>query len=123
MPPWYKNNGTIIIWNDETEGEPNPSDPNFKGFTSMEIVISPLAKGNAYTNTITYDHSSDLLTMQQIFGVGSCLGADCTATDLGDLFVSGSFANQGTANIPEPASLLGLGFGMAGLRLVRRRRG
>ncbi len=60
----FKDDGEIVIWNDETEGE--GSVPGV--FTSMEIVISPLAKGNAYTNDILYDHSNDLATLQQIFG-------------------------------------------------------
>ena len=37
----FKNNGAIVIWNDETEGE-NASNAN--QFTSMEIVISSLLK-------------------------------------------------------------------------------
>ena len=32
-------------------------------------MISPLAKGNAYDSTLTYTHSSDLKTMQELFGV------------------------------------------------------
>ena len=39
------------------------------GFDGTEIIISPLAKGNAYTNNILYTHSSDLVTLQNIFGV------------------------------------------------------
>jgi len=38
----YKNNGVIIIWWDESEGGDDLSR------TIQEIVISPLAKGNAY---------------------------------------------------------------------------
>ncbi len=82
--PAYKNNGTIIIWWDESEGGDDP------GRTLGEIVISPLAKGNAYTNNIFYTHSSDLLTMQEIFGVGTCLRDACRANDLSDLFLPGS---------------------------------
>lgn len=82
----YKDGGLIILWWDETEGR-NRDD--FR-HTIGEIVISPYAKGNAYTNRINYTHSSDLKTMQEIFGVGPCLRDACKATDLSDLFVPGA---------------------------------
>ena len=64
--PVYKAGHTaIVIWTDETEGT-NQNDFNH---TLTEIVISPLAKGNAYNSTLNYTHSSDLATMQKIFGV------------------------------------------------------
>jgi phosphatidylinositol-3-phosphatase len=84
----YKKNGVIIIWWDETEGG---DDSNH---ALEEIVISPLAKGNAYTNKVKYTHSSDLLTMQRLFNVGRCLADACRATDLADLFRLGA--------IPQP---------------------
>jgi hypothetical protein len=80
----YKNDGAIVIWWDETEGGDDP------GRTLGEIIISPDAKGNAYTNNILYSHSSDLLTMQEVFSVGPCLLGACTATDLSDLFKPGA---------------------------------
>jgi hypothetical protein len=55
----------IIIWTDETEGT-NPNDFNH---TLTEIAISPLCKGNAYDSTLNYTHSSDVATIQKIFGV------------------------------------------------------
>ena len=61
----YKNNGAIVIWYDETEGG------DTKQFTFPEIVISPLAKGNAYDSTLSYTHSSDLKTLQELFNVRS----------------------------------------------------
>src|SRR5215469_1280013 len=79
----YKNNGAIIIWWDETEGGDDAA------HTLEEIVISPLAKGNAYTNDFLYTHSSDLLTMERLFGVSQCLGDSYQATDLSDLFMPG----------------------------------
>jgi phosphatidylinositol-3-phosphatase len=81
----YKNNGAIIIWNDETEGT-NADDFNH---TIMEIIISPLAKGYGYASSLNYTHSSDLKTMQEIFQVGPLLG-DAAASgtlDLSDLFM------------------------------------
>jgi hypothetical protein len=89
----YKDDGVIIIWWDETEGGDEPS------HTIGEIVISPDAKGNAYTNHIRYTHSSDLLTMQKIFNVGPCLRDACSANDLSDLFVPGAIPNQITNSV------------------------
>ncbi len=93
----YKDDGLIILWWDETEGGDDAS------HTIGEIVISPDAKGNAYTNQIRYTHSSDLLTMQKIFNVGPCLRDACGANDLSDLFVPGAIPDQITNNVRELA--------------------
>ena len=61
----YQDNGAIVIWTDETEGT-NQNDFNH---TLMEIVISPLAKGNAYNSTVNLTHSADVATMQEIYQV------------------------------------------------------
>ncbi len=76
----YSNNGAIFVTWDEGEGGDGP--------IGM-IVLSPLAKGGGYANTIHYTHSSTLLTMQEIFNVGPLLGDAANATDLSDLFVFG----------------------------------
>jgi phosphatidylinositol-3-phosphatase len=94
----FKNNGEIVIWNDETEAQ-NSSDHTQNDFshTMLEIVISPLAKGNAYASTLDYTHSSDLKTLQETFGVqapgGGFLGDANTpgTNDLSDMFVPGVF--------------------------------
>ena len=62
---YQSGHGLIVIWTDETEG----SNQNDFRHTLMEIVISPYAKGNAYTSTLNYTHSSDLATMQELFQV------------------------------------------------------
>jgi hypothetical protein len=61
----FQNNGAIVIWNDETEGG------DTSAFTATEIVISPLARGNAFNSTLSYDHSSDLKTWSELFGVAA----------------------------------------------------
>jgi hypothetical protein len=86
----YKNNGAIVIWFDETQGGDTSAE------TLAEIVISPLARGNAFDSTLTYTHSSDLKSLEELFGVsapgGGFLGAANTpgTNDLSDLFKPGA---------------------------------
>lgn len=113
----FQDNGLIVIWNDETEGESQA--PNV---FNTEIVISPLAKGDAYTNTIAYDHSSDLRSMQEIFGVSPAqgvafLGGAASATDLSDLFKPGAFGA-----VPEPDTWALMIVGVGGIGALSRRR-
>jgi phosphatidylinositol-3-phosphatase len=61
----YKDNGVIVIWADETEG----TNENDFAHTLPFIVISKLAKGNAFASTKDYTHSSDLATWQKVFGL------------------------------------------------------
>jgi hypothetical protein len=93
----YQNNGAIVIWFDESENGDTSQQ------TIPEIVISPLAKGNAYASTLLYTHSSDLKTLEELFGVysnGTFLGDAATpgTNDLSDLF-------QPFAVTPEPSSI------------------
>ena len=121
----FKDNGEIVIWNDETEGDQDVQ--STAGFEGSEIIISPLAKGNAFTNTTLYTHASDLATLQEIFGVagggaGGFLGGAAGATDLSGLFVAGAIPSS----IPEPSTwvMMGLGFaGLAGAAAYRRKLG
>ncbi|MEH2193919.1 MAG: alkaline phosphatase family protein [Nostoc sp.] len=117
----YKNNGAIVIWWDETEGK----NQNDFSHTLPEIVISPLAKGNAYESLVNYTHSSDLKSWQELFGVygpgGGFLGdANSPDTkDLSDLFKDGALASP----VPEPSFDLGMGiFTVLGLFLKTRKR-
>jgi hypothetical protein len=122
-------NGTIIIWNDETEGADDTT------ATSMEIVISKLAKGNAYVSTETFSHSSDVKTLENLYNLpyinnpiptsedfedvpGQYATVD-SANDLSDLFVAG--AVTASSAVPEPATLGLLSVGAMAL-LGRRRR-
>ena len=59
----YQDHGAIIIRWDESEGGDGTN------FTIPEIVISPLAKGNAYASSQVMNHSSHVKTMDEIFGL------------------------------------------------------
>jgi hypothetical protein len=95
----------IIIWTDETEG----TNQNDFSHTLSEIVISPYCKGNAYDSLLNYTHSSDLATMQEIFGVTA-------NTPTGYLNDAANYSN------PTPAGVTGVaqtgnpngGFGTGG---------
>jgi hypothetical protein len=122
----FKDNGVIVIWNDETEGDETIG--STAGFDGTEIVISPLAKGNAYTNDVLYTHASDLVTLQNIFkvagpgGTDGYLGGAGGANSLADLFKPGVIPSA----IPEPSTwvMMGLGFaGLAGAAAYRRKLG
>jgi hypothetical protein len=82
----YKEGGALIIVWDEAEDTDQFSDGPI-GF----FLLSPFAKGGGkaeYSNSIHYDHSSTLKTLQEIFGVGPLLGAaaDPKTSDLSDFF-------------------------------------
>jgi hypothetical protein len=108
----YQNSGAIVIWWDETEKGDTTS------FTLPEIVISPLARGNAFESTVPLNHSSDLKTWEEVFNVfDGFLGhaGDPEVSDLSSLFQPDTIA-------PEPSSLLLWGFAGLGLPLLARRR-
>src|SRR5439155_10256095 len=73
----YKNGGALFITWDEGDNSDGP--------IGM-IVLSRLARGAGYFNTIRYTHSSLLRRLQEIFGVTPLLGDANRATNLSDLF-------------------------------------
>jgi len=91
----YKNHGVIILWWDESERDgvagDNPDDLNH---TIGEIVISdrahPNVNGLPYASPLSFTHSSDVRTMQNIFRTaGPYLGDAANVNDLSDLFKPG----------------------------------
>ena len=95
----YKNHGAIIIWWDESEGDGVAGDnPDRFDHTIGEIVISEHAHKNVngvpYASTLNLTHSSDLRTMQEIFGVGPFVGDAVNGDDLSDLFAPGAIPNN-----------------------------
>ena len=94
----YRSNGAVFITWDEGTGTSD-------GPIGM-IVLSPLAKGGGYSNSIYYNHGSTLRTMQEIFNVGPLLGNAGKVTNLSDLF---NFAGPQLALSPA-AGLSATGF-------------
>jgi hypothetical protein len=95
----YKNHGAIIVWWDESEedGVAGDNEDDFN-HTIGEIIISPDAHANVngvpYASAVNYTHSSDLRTMEEIFGVGVFLGDSANSNDLSDLFEPGAIPNK-----------------------------
>jgi hypothetical protein len=117
----YQDDGAIMLWWDESEPDGVGNQNDFD-HTIADFVISPDAPPNVNglpcANTINYTHSSDRLTMQEIFQVGPRLGDAANATDLSDLFA------PGTIPTPEPSASIGVisGLCIIGMRGLLRRR-
>jgi phospholipase C len=82
----YKAGGAIFVIWDEAEDNGKYSDGTI-GF----FLLSPFAKGGGktgYSNSIHYDHSSTLKTIEEIYGIRPFIGgaADSETNDLSDLF-------------------------------------
>lgn len=84
----FQNNGVIIIRMDETEGGDTTS------YTLPEIVISPLAKGNAYASSVVMSHSSDLKTMEEMLGLSFL----SNAIPSGETAATGGYNSVATVN-------------------------
>lgn len=87
--PAYQDHGVIIIRWDETETGDGTD------HTIPEIIISPMAKGNAYVSSLEMSHSSDVKTMDEIFG----LPLLTNAIPAGDINAAGTgYNNVSTVN-------------------------
>jgi hypothetical protein len=110
----YKNDGAIVLWFDETESG------DTSAFTIPEVIISPDAVGNGYSVDMPFTHTSDLLSMEELFGLGNAVPLDPRDTlalnDLRPLFKPGALGE-----LPEPSPLLLLIPGLLGIGLMRRR--
>jgi hypothetical protein len=102
--PSYKDHGVIVIWWDETEQADDTA------HALGEIIISPLAKGNAFASSVELNHSSDIKTWEELFGLpfinnpipatetnvsGKGFNRVATVNDLRDLLVPGAIPLQG----------------------------
>ena len=93
------NHGAIIIWWDESESDGVTGDnPDEFDHTIGEIVISDHAHKNVnglpYASPVNLTHSSDLRTLQEIFGVGPFLADAVNGDDLSDLFAPGGIPKK-----------------------------
>ncbi len=83
--PAYQNGGVLfIVWD---QGEVTGDCPAANCPIGL-IALSTEVHASGYTNALTYDHSSLLLSLQELLTAGPPLGAAATATDLSDLFTS-----------------------------------
>jgi phosphatidylinositol-3-phosphatase len=112
----YQDNGVIVLLWDETEGGDNGS------YTLPEMIISPLAKGNAYASTVPMSHSSDLKTWEEVFDlplVNNPIPANetnfdgtfnnvATANDLSDMFVPGAIPSSANLSVNEGGFIVDL---------------
>jgi hypothetical protein len=91
----YQDNGVIILWWDEAEGDGVTNDnPDNFNHTVGEIVISKHAHKNIsgvpFASSVNLSHSSDVKTMEEVFHLTPLLGDAANATDLSDLFQPGA---------------------------------
>jgi phosphatidylinositol-3-phosphatase len=74
----YRSGGALfIVWDEATGGTDGPI---------PLLLLSPLAKGSGYSNSIHYTHGSLLRTVEEIFGVTPLLNDAAKEQDLSDLF-------------------------------------
>ncbi len=111
----FKDNGLIVIWTDEDEGDTPNTNQNY---SNMEILIGHDTKGNAFTDFVPMNHNTDLQTYLELYGLGDG-GYPANIAGSNNL---GSLLNAGA--VPEPAtwSFMLVGIGALGFALRQSRR-
>lgn len=114
----FQDNGLIVIWTDEDEGDTPSTDQNY---SNMEILIGHDTKGNAFTDVVPMDHNTDLQTYLELYGLNESgyPTAVTTSDDFSSLLLPGAISGA----VPEPAAwaMMVVGIGALGLALRRRR--
>ena len=110
----FKNNGLIVIWTDENEGDTPGTNA---AYTNMEILIGHDTKGNAFTNFVPMNHDTDLNTYLKLYGL-STTGYPANITGSNNL---GSLLQPGS--LPEPGTwaMMILGIGAVGAMIRQRK--
>ena len=103
----FQDNGLIVIWTDEDEGDTPSSDSRY---SNMEILIGHDTKGNAFTDFVPMNHNTDLKTYLELYGLNeSGYPSNITGSNnLGSLLLPSA--------VPEPAAwaMMLVGFGVVG---------
>lgn len=111
----FQDNGLIVIWTDEDEGDTPSTNGNY---SNMEILIGHDTLGNAFTNFVPMNHATDLQTYLELYGLDQSAYplSIRNAGNLGSLLQAGA--------IPEPSTwaFMLAGFGALGCVLRQSRR-
>src|SRR5262249_55522696 len=101
----YQRGGAIIIWFDETERDTLTDNPDDFNHTLGEILISrhahPNVNGVPFASQVALTHSSDLLTMEEIFHLTPILGDAVNAIDLSSLFDEDAINGNLNGGVPN----------------------
>ena len=115
----FQDNGLIVIWTDEDEGDTPSTDQNY---SNMEILIGHDAKGNAFTDFVPMNHATDLQTYLELYGLDESgyPSAITGSNDLSSLLVAGAISGV----VPEPSTwaMMLVGIGALGFALRQSRR-
>jgi hypothetical protein len=110
----WQNNGLIVIWTDENEGDLPGTNTNY---SNMEILIGHDTNGNAFTDFVPMNHNTDLQSYLDLYGLSQA-GYPTAITS------SNNFHSllQPGAIVPEPTTwaMLILGMGAVGVAMRRR---
>jgi hypothetical protein len=116
----FQDNGLIVIWTDEDEGDTPSTNQNY---SNMEILIGHDTLGNAFTDFVPMNHGTDLQTYLELYGLNESgyPSSITTSNDFSSLLKPGAISGA----VPEPSTwaflLVGVGALGCALRQARRK--